>query len=126
VQLRPTPRTRLLHILTFDVPIKYLCGPTLLSLSVIQAVADATKYDHGYLDRPKWLQCIAAIFVIGLMFGTLLVIGVYPDFWDNFGVDENAGQQVAIYEEQQVRSLPVMPAVPCSVVPAVPLLEAVV
>ena len=103
-QIAPSPRDRLIHILTFDVPIKFICPPALLGLFVNQAIVDATAYSNGYEDYPDWLHSVAGTLVLGLMFGALILFAVYPDFWDVLGVDENAGQPVANYDLlQQVR-----------------------
>lgn len=88
----------MVHIITFDVPIKYICPPALLGLFVNQAIFDATAYDNGYGDYPNWLQALAGTLVLGLMFGSLILFAVYPDFWDVMGVDADAGKQIATWE----------------------------
>eukprot|EP00892_Ulva_mutabilis_P009295 jgi/Ulvmu1/6738/UM030_0073.1 len=97
-QINPSETDTLIHVITFDVPIKYICPPALLGLFVNQAVFDATAYDNGYENYPNWLQSVAGILVLGTMFGSLILFAVYPDFWDVLGVDEEAGKQIATYE----------------------------
>eukprot|EP00892_Ulva_mutabilis_P009294 jgi/Ulvmu1/6737/UM030_0072.1 len=97
-QSRPSARDRLIHIITFDVPIKYICPPALLGLFVNQAIVDATAYSNGYEDYPDWLHSIAGVLVLGLMFGALIGFAICPDFWDVLGVDKDAGQHVANYD----------------------------
>lgn len=98
MQINPTDTDRLIHMITFDVPIKYICPPALLGLFVNQAIYDATQFDNGYADYPNWLQSVAGVLVLGTMFGSLILFAVYPDFWDMLGVDENQGKQIATYE----------------------------
>lgn len=110
MQVAPSPRDRLIHTITFDVPIKFICPPALLGLFVNQAIVDATAYSNGYEDYPDWLHSVAGVLVLGAMFAALIGFAVYPDFWEILGVDEDAGQQVANYAPvvrlpwQQLRS----------------------
>ena len=98
MQVNPTNTERLIHMITFDVPIKYICPPALLGLFVNSAIYDATAFDNGYENYPNWLQAVAGTLVLGVMFGSLILFAIYPDFWDLMGVDENAGKPIASYE----------------------------
>ena len=98
MQVNASQTDRLIHALSFDVPIKFICPPALLGLFINQAIYDATEYDSGYENYPAWLQAVAGTLVLGAMFGSLILFAVYPDFWDVMGVDENAGKPIASYE----------------------------
>ena len=41
-----------MHIITFDVTIKYICPPALLGLFINTAVSDANGFTNGYEDYP--------------------------------------------------------------------------
>lgn len=96
-QVDPKPRDVLLHIVSFDIPIKYICPMALLGLFVNQIIFDATKYDNGYENYPNWLHGVAGGVVLGVMVFSLLIFAIYPDFWDVMGVDQDQGAQVAYY-----------------------------
>ena len=98
MQVNATETHRLIHALSFDVPIKYICPPALLALFVNQAIYDATEYENGYEDYPTWLQAVAGTVVLGTMFGSVALFAIYPGFWDVMGVDEDAGKPIAVYE----------------------------
>ena len=78
----PTPGETILHIVTFDVTIKYICPPALLALFINTAVTDSTVYSNGYENYPDWVHVVVALIVLGTMFGSLLVFALFPDFWD--------------------------------------------
>lgn len=93
----PKPSDTILHIISYDIPIKYLCPAALLALFMNQIIFDATQFENGYGDYPNWLHGIAGGLVLGIMILALLTFAVYPDFWDKLGIDENMGAQVAYY-----------------------------
>lgn len=87
----------MLHIISYDIPIKYLCPPALLGLLLNQIIFDASQYDNGYADLPNWMHGIAGGIVLGIMILSLFTFAVNPGFWDKLGVDETVGVQVARY-----------------------------
>lgn len=93
----PKPRDVVLHIVTFDIPIKYLSPMVLLGLFVNQIIFDATKYDNGFKNHPDWLHGVVGGLVLGVLVFSLLIFAIYPDFWDVMGVDKDQGAQVAYY-----------------------------
>ena len=96
MQVDPTPRDVALHIITFDVPIKYISPAALLGLLVNQILVDA-DYRNGYNNHPNWMHGVVGGLVLGAMLLSLLLFVAYPKFWDVMGVDENQGAQVAYY-----------------------------
>lgn len=94
-QVDPKPRDVIIHIISFDIPIKYISPMALLGLFVNQIIVDAKK--SGYGDYPNWLHGVAGGVTLGLMVFSLLIFAVYPDFWDVMGVDKDQGAQVAFY-----------------------------
>jgi hypothetical protein len=97
LQVDPTPTDTIIHIISYDIPVKYLCPPALLGLFMSQIIYDATKFDNGYGDYPNWLHGVAGGVVLGIMIISLVAFAVYPGFWDKLGVDENQGKQIAYY-----------------------------
>ena len=93
----PKPGDTMLHIISYDIPIKYLCPPALLGLLLNQIIFDATQYDNGYADLPNWMHGITGGIVLGIMILSLFTFAVNPGFWDKLGVDETVGVQVAHY-----------------------------
>lgn len=93
----PTPRDVLFHIISYDIPVKYISPLALLGLFVNQIIVDVNLYNNGYKDYPNWLHGVVGGLVLGAMGLSLVIFAVYPDFWDVMGVDENQGAQVAFY-----------------------------
>jgi hypothetical protein len=87
----------IIHIITFDVPLKYVAPITLLGLFVNQIILDATRFESGYNDHPAWLHGVAGGGLLAVLLISLLIFAVYPGFWDVMGVDEQQGAQVAYY-----------------------------
>jgi hypothetical protein len=84
-----------MHLITFDIPLKYFAPITLLGMFVHQIILDATGKHVG--NHPAWLDGVAGGGLLSVLFLSLLTIAVYPGFWDVLGVDENQGAQVAYY-----------------------------
>lgn len=71
----PKPWETILHIVTFDFMVKYVCFPSLLGLFINQAIADAVQYENGCGSfAPRGTQChvdhlqlppLACEFVVG-------------------------------------------------------------
>jgi hypothetical protein len=98
MQIDATPTQTVLQLITYDVPIKYLCAPALLGLFINQVIYDATKNDNGYGYYPNWMHGLAGGLVLGVMVLSLVAFAVYPDFWDVLGVDEQHGAPIAYYQ----------------------------
>lgn len=97
MQVDPKRIDVILHIISFDIPIKYITPMALLGLFVNQIRFDATQYDNGYEDYPNWVHGIAGGLMLSVLALSLLIFVVWPDFWDVMGVDDRHGAQVALY-----------------------------
>lgn len=97
LQVDPKPMDTMLHVISYDLPIKYLCPPALLGLLISQIIFDSDAGGYGGEEYPRWVHAVAGALVLGIMIISLLTFAVYPSFWDNLGVDENLGAQVAYY-----------------------------
>lgn len=84
----PTRTQRIIHILTFDVMIKYFCFPALVGLFVTQAIADAKTGGYGGDSYPVWVHWVTGFLVIGMMAISLTIFVIYPGFWDAIGSKE--------------------------------------
>lgn len=54
----------LIHIVAFDIPIKFFCPIALLGLFVNQIIFDATEFENGYQNYPNWLHAIVGGIVL--------------------------------------------------------------
>lgn len=90
----------ILHIVTFDFMIKYICFPALLGLFVNQAVNDAVNFDNGYGDYPTWVHVVAGLVVLGIMFFFLVIFVIWPGFWDSLGGAETEEEKARIYNNK--------------------------
>jgi hypothetical protein len=83
-----------MHIITFDIPLKYIAPYTLLGMFAHQILHDV-EGNGG--NHPAWLDGVAGGGLLSVLLLSLLIFAVYPGFWDVMGVDENQGAQVAYY-----------------------------
>lgn len=97
LQVDPKPWQVTLHVITYDIPIKYCAPAACLGLFVQQILVDANDYENGYKNYPDWLHGVVGGLVLGALVFSLLIFAVYPQFWDVMGIDENQGAQVAHY-----------------------------
>jgi hypothetical protein len=99
----PTRFDTTLHIVTFDICLKYFCPPILLTLFVNQAISDATEWDRGYKNYPLWVQLVAGVGVLGTMLAALIIFTVWPSMWDTFGGKADEARDLEAVMREMVR-----------------------